>query len=103
MSIVKTGLACYAFVLALLGSAAANATYLYDNVSVASGGVASASTGDNGPLADSFSTRSSGYTLTAVDLLVIADNPADGGSFTVSLLSDNSTSSWVYDHYGHLC
>ena len=51
MSIVKTGLACYAFVLALLGSAAANATYLYDNVSVASGGVASASTGDNGPLA----------------------------------------------------
>ena len=92
MSIVKTGLACYAFVLALLGSATANATYLYDNVSVASGGVASASTGDNGPLADSFSTRSSGYTLTAVDLLVIADNPADGGSFTVSLLSDNSTS-----------
>ena len=41
---------------------------------------------------NSFSTRSSGYTLTAVDLLVIADNPADGGSFTVSLLPTNSTS-----------
>lgn len=93
MNIVKIGLPCCALASALLGSAAANATELYNSINdVTSGGTASASTGDHGPLGNSFSTGSSGYTLTAVDLLVLADNPADGGSFTVSLLSDNSTS-----------
>jgi hypothetical protein len=69
---------------------AANATYLYNNIDVSSGGTASASTLDNGPLGNSFSTGSAGYSLTSVDLLVLADDPSDGGSFTVSLLNDSS-------------
>jgi hypothetical protein len=83
-------LACAILALAPFSSTTANATYLYNNIDVSSGGTASASTLDNGPLGNSFSTGSAAYTLTSVDLLVLADNPSDGGSFTVSLLSDSS-------------
>jgi hypothetical protein len=91
MNTLNKQLACALLALAPFGSTAANATYLYNNIDVSSGGTAHASTSDNGPLGDSFSTGSAGYTLTSVDLLVLADNPSDGGSFTVSLLNDNST------------
>ena len=83
-------LVCAILALASFSSTTANATYLYNNIDVSSGGTASASTLDNGPLGNSFSTGSAAYTLTSVDLLVLADNPSDGGSFTVSLLSDSS-------------
>src|ERR1700722_7591877 len=84
-------LACTVLALAPFSSTAANATYLYNNIDISfSGGFAHASTSGSGPLGNSFSTGPSGYTLTAVDLLVLADNPSDGGSFTVSLLNDSS-------------
>jgi PEP-CTERM motif len=84
-------LACAVLALAPFSSTAANATYLYNNIDISfSGGFAHASTSDSGPLGNSFSTGPSGYSLTAVDLLVLADNPSDGGSFTVSLLNDSS-------------
>ena len=90
MNTVNKQLACALLGLAPFSATAANATYLYRNINVSSGGTASASTLDNGPLGNSFSTGAAGYTLTSVDLLVLADNPSDGGSFTVSLLSDSS-------------
>jgi hypothetical protein len=90
MDTFKRGLASAVLALAPFASIPANATYLYNNIGVASGGTAHASTLDNGPLGNSFSTGSSAYTLTSVGLLVLADNPSDGGSFTVSLLTDNS-------------
>jgi len=83
-------LACAILALAPFSSTTANATYLYNNIDVSSGGTAHASTSGSGPLGNSFSTGPSGYTLTAVDLLVLVDNPSDGGSFTVSLLNDSS-------------
>ncbi len=73
----------------LLGLAStANATVLYNNLSAASFGADSA--GSFGPLADSFSTGGSSFDLSRVTVLV--DGTADGGSFEISLLSDNSTS-----------
>jgi hypothetical protein len=69
-------------------TSAANATVLYNNVGAGSSGTDSA--GTFGPLADSFSTGGSSFDLNAVT--VIVDGAADGGSFQVSLLSDNSTS-----------
>jgi hypothetical protein len=90
MDALNKQLACAVLGLAPFISTAANATYLYNNIDVGSGGTAHASTLDNGPLGNSFSTGPTGYTFTAVDLLVLADNPADGGSFTVSLLNDSS-------------
>jgi hypothetical protein len=90
MATLKKRLACAVLVLAPFSSTAANATYLYNNIDVSSGGTAHASTLDSGPLGNSFSTGLSGYIFTAVDLLVLADDPSDGGSFTVSLLNDSS-------------
>jgi hypothetical protein len=90
MDALSGGLAVAALGLAAFGPAAANAAYLYNNINVTSGGTASASTSDNGPLGNSFSTGPSGFTFTAVDLLVLANSPSDGGTFTVSLLNDNS-------------
>ena len=90
MNTLNKQLACALLALAPLSSTAANATYLYNNIDVSSGGTASASTLDNGSLGNSFSTGSAGYSLTSVDLLVLADDPSDGGSFTVSLLNDSS-------------
>jgi hypothetical protein len=83
-------LACAVLELTPFSSTAANATELYNNIDVSSGGTAHASTLDNGPLGNSFSTGPSAFTFTGVDLLVLADNASDGGSFTVSLLNDSS-------------
>ncbi|HEY1863019.1 MAG TPA: choice-of-anchor R domain-containing protein [Roseiarcus sp.] len=91
METFKRGLACAVLALTPFSSISANAAYLYNNNDVISGGTADASILDNGPLGNSFSTGPGGYTLTAVDLLVLANDPGDGGSFTVSLLNDNST------------
>ena len=90
MNTFNNQLACGLLALAAFSSTAANATYLYNNIDVSSGGTAHASTLDNGPLGNSFYTSSSAFTLTSVDLLVLTDNPIDGGAFTVSLLSDSS-------------
>ena len=72
------------------------ADVVYDNISASTGAVsagdAGVSTTGSGPLGDSFSTDSSPSTLTDVQVLVSADTPTDGGAFTVSLLSDSSTS-----------
>jgi hypothetical protein len=68
----------------------ANADVLYNNLnstSNASDPVAPPS----GPLADSFSTGASGFTLTDVQLLLKGD-PAGAGSISVGLYSDSSTS-----------
>ena len=59
-----------------------------------SGGSAGIAT-TNAPLANSFSTGGQSSLLTDVGLLVLALNPSSGGSFSVSLLSDNSTSPGV--------
>jgi hypothetical protein len=69
----------------------ASADVLYDNLSAAS--ISSDAIATAVPLADSFSTGASGIALSEVDILVGVANPADGGSFTVSLLSDSSTTS----------
>lgn len=69
--------------------AAASAEVLYDNLGFpsvdADGALA------HGPLYDSFSTVGS-TTLTDISVLIGADNPADGGTFTIGLYSDSSTS-----------
>jgi len=90
MDTFKGGFAGAALALATFTPITANATYLYNNIGVASGGTASASTSDHGPLGNSFSTGPSPFTLNLVDVVVLADDPGDGGSFTVSLLSDSS-------------
>jgi hypothetical protein len=72
--------------------APAAAGTIYDNSTQLSGGTALVTSADNGPLADSFSTGATDVSLTDVQLLIGADNPSDGGSFTVDLLSDSSTS-----------
>lgn len=73
-----------------LGSNSASATTLYDNLSAGSSGTDAASS--VGPLYDSFSTGSSALFFDSLNLLLNASSPGDGGTFTVSLLSDNSTS-----------
>jgi PEP-CTERM putative exosortase interaction domain len=76
----------------------ATAGVVYDNISGASGAVSGGSAGiatTNAPLANSFSTGGQSTLLTDVGLLLRALNPASGGSFSVSLLSDNSTSPGV--------
>jgi hypothetical protein len=81
----------------LLLAGLANADVVYDNISASTGAVSAgdagvSTTNGDGPLGDSFSTDSSASTLTDVKLLMSADTPTDGGSCTVSLLSDSSTS-----------
>ena len=68
---------------------AASAEVLFDNLGYPSVGA----DGDlaHGPLYASFSTVGSN-TLTDVSLLIGADNPNDGGTFTIDLYSDSSTS-----------
>ena len=92
MDRLKMFTACALAASALLGPATANAAYLFENINGAtSGGSASASITDNGPLGDSFSTGTSPFAFTGVDLLISATIPGDGGTFTVSLLKDSST------------
>jgi hypothetical protein len=78
-----------AFLSLSVAAIQATATVIYNNLGVTSGG-GSALLPPNGPQANSFST-STAATLTDVELMMLANNPADGGSFTVSLLSDSST------------
>ena len=79
-----------------LGSNSASATALYDDLSATSSGVDGASVSGQlysfGPLYDSFSTGASGFSLDNFNLLIDADNPSDGGTFFVRVLTDNSTS-----------
>ena len=69
--------------------ATASAEVLYDNLGFlsvdADGALA------HGPLYNSFSTVGS-TTLTDISVFIGADNPADGGTFTIGLYSDSSTS-----------
>jgi hypothetical protein len=81
--------------LALSGTAHAGQD-LYNNINAVSGGTDAVT--DNGPMADSFSTGASAFTLTDVSLLLegAAPPPRQGippeGSITVYLLSDSGTS-----------
>lgn len=87
---------CVLGALAFSITLAAHATSLYNNLAAVSSGAdgvaISGFTNDFGPLADSFSTGSSAVALTSVTLDLQATNPGDGGIFTVTLDSDNSTS-----------
>jgi hypothetical protein len=76
-------------VLLLSLGTVAQAGVVYDNTGQASAGVDLVSL--TGPLFDSFSVTAGGYALTDVKLLVQANAPADGGSFTVGLYADNLT------------
>jgi hypothetical protein len=86
------------FVLAAVASAvlslgsAAQAGILYDNLSQESLGSVFVATSQFGPLADSFSTGSTATYFQSVLLSLLADDPKDGESFTVSLRSDSDTS-----------
>jgi hypothetical protein len=81
-----------ALALLLAGAGQTRADILYNNLPATTSGTDSVQTGIFGPLADSFSTGGSATNLVDVKVLLEALNPNDGGSFTVSLLSDNSTS-----------
>jgi hypothetical protein len=75
--------------LVLALSCAAGATDLYNNLNSDSNGTDSVFS--FGPLADSFSTGNSSFTLVGIGLkLVDVGDPA--GSFTIQLLSDNNIS-----------
>jgi hypothetical protein len=73
--------ACFA------ASTPGGAGILYDNLSVASAGADPANPTIFGPLYDSFSTGSSGFSLTEIGLSLQATNPLDFGTFTITLLS----------------
>ena len=80
-----------AFVLSL--GNVAKAGIIYDNLSAStgasSGGDAGIIPSSGGPLADTFSTGGGANSLSDVKLLLRAVTPADGGSFLVSLFSNN--------------
>lgn len=83
--------AAFPFVLPIVPQA--NAGVLYNNLdgqTYFADHVTDTGTQAFGPLYASFSTGSSASTLTDLQLRLGADNPADGGSFTISLLSDAS-------------
>jgi hypothetical protein len=68
-------------------SAPGHADVLYDNLSVASAGADPANPSIYGPLYNSFSTGSSGFSLSEIGLSLQAQNTVDLGTFTVTLLS----------------
>jgi|GEM_PF-1088349 hypothetical protein len=73
----------------------ASADTLYDSLTAAtavSAGYNLVSDANFGPLADSFSTGSSAFSLTDVQLALTVDDPTTTGTVTVSLLSDSFTS-----------
>src|ERR1700674_3257090 len=70
--------------------APARADVLYDNLSVASAGADPANPTIFGPLYNSFSTGSSGFNLSEIGLSLLAQNTADVGTFTVTLVSGAS-------------
>lgn len=72
-----------------------HAEIIFSNMSAGSDGsdaVADAADLGQGPLAQSFSTGSSGLDLASLDLLLSAATPGDSGSLVVSLMSDADTS-----------
>jgi len=81
------GLAVLGLLLGGVGSAKAD--ILYNNLPASSSGADTVSS--FGPLADSFSSGAGALNLSDVKLLLSGD-PTSGGSITVSLLSDSSTS-----------
>jgi hypothetical protein len=91
---MKTRLLLTAVVLmvALTGTARSATVTLYDNLSANSNGADRIQDGLWGPLYDSFSTGASAVILTDLQLLLSATNNADGGSVSVGLYGDNSTS-----------
>jgi len=72
--------------LGVFGTIQARAVTLYDNLSAATDDVEFAS--NFGPLYDSFSTGSPTDNLN-VTVLIAASDPNDGGTFQISLLTDN--------------
>ncbi len=75
--------------LVLALSCAASATVIYDNLDSQSNGVESIF--GFGPLADSFSTGNTPFTLVSLGLK-LEDMGAPTGSFTIQLLADNNIS-----------
>lgn len=79
--------------LALLAVKPATATPIYNNLnSPPNHGVALSADGGPGPLADSFSTGSAGYSLASVALNLYLYDAAEGYDITIDLLADNATS-----------
>lgn len=82
---------CLSVVLFVLVFApAARADDLYNNLSATSTGTVGASTGDSGPLADSFSTGANPFDFNSLTVALSGLNTGD--IVTVSLLSDASNS-----------
>jgi hypothetical protein len=79
----RIGIAIAAISLSSAGPA--QATVLYDNLGYASGGADSANVTGIGPLFNSFSTGSVAFSLSQIDLALIAPS-SDNGSFTISVL-----------------
>lgn len=81
--------------VAMLGilPSVAHGDTLFDNLSATPGGDDFiGSSYSYGPLADSFTTGASSFSFDSLSLVLNALSPGDGDSFTISLLSDNSTS-----------
>ncbi len=74
-----------------LSNSATASTVLYDNLPASSSGTAPANS-SWGPLYDSFSTGSSSLSTIALTLMLDATTPSDGGTFTISLLTDSGNS-----------
>ena len=85
---------CVLGAMAFSVALAARADTLYDNLTATSSGTDPIAS-PFGPLADSFATGSSAFTLNTVVLDLVDDSPSDGGSITVTLYSDSSTSPGV--------
>ena len=84
----KLLLAIASVIVIVTGPMAVKADTLYNNISAISGG---SDPGDSfGPLYDSFSTGTSAFTLTDVQLLLLSTGLPPTGSFSVSLYNDDS-------------
>jgi hypothetical protein len=79
----------FAVVLYVLGSALAYSDVLYDDLALSQDG----SGNSNNTLGDSFSTGTNTSPLSDVKLVLVANNPSDGGSVQVGLYSDIGTPS----------
>jgi hypothetical protein len=74
-------------------STAGRAAVLFDNLSAVSDGADPTNPALGfAPLYNSFSTGGAAFTLRNIGLQLFAETPADGGTFTVTLLTDNATS-----------
>lgn len=86
---ILVGLAVTALALLPMMPASATTIDVYNNLASSTSGIDPVR--GIGPLADSFTAPSSGVALTAVGLKLYANDPGDGGSTSVYLLSDDST------------